>query len=96
MGQILVLLDETDYRIALEHAKAALGQTIRQVTQMLENVYALASMYEVRQSELLKPRNINYVDRKAVVKRIRGPFLMKSLSTRKRNYYAAKIGFEQK
>jgi len=38
--------------------KQPLGKTIRQVTQMLKCPTLLASMYEVRQSELLKLESI--------------------------------------
>jgi membrane fusion protein (multidrug efflux system) len=65
-GQILVKLDETDCQIALGEAKAALGEVIRKVTQMFENVYALGAEYEMRQAQMLN-KEIDYADRKAVV-----------------------------
>ncbi len=65
-GQILVHLDETDCRIALGEAKAALGEMVRKVTQMFENVYVIGSEYEMRQAEMLN-KEIDYVDRKSVV-----------------------------
>jgi membrane fusion protein (multidrug efflux system) len=37
-GQVVVTLDQADYAIALQHAKADLAQTVRQVHQYYENV----------------------------------------------------------
>jgi membrane fusion protein (multidrug efflux system) len=65
-GDVLVRLDETNYRIALDESCAILGETLREVTQMFENVYSLAALYQKRLDELIK-LEIDYIDRRAVV-----------------------------
>ena len=65
-GQILVNLDETDRKIALESSKSHLAETVRTVTTMFENVYMLAAKLEMCQAELFSAE-IDYLDRKQVV-----------------------------
>lgn len=65
-GQVLVRLDQTDRRLAFEKAKTELAESVRRVTKMFENVYALAARFEIRQAELFRAE-VNYLDRKNVV-----------------------------
>lgn len=65
-GQILVELDKTDASIALENAKGYLGQTVRDVASMFEEVYRLKSVVVMRQADLYQ-REVDYCDRKALV-----------------------------
>lgn len=51
-GQPLVRLDDTDTAIALDQAKASLGETVRQVRQMFETAGQLRDSVALRQSEL--------------------------------------------
>ncbi len=85
--QVLVCLDETDYRITLEAAQSRLGQVIRDVTEMFENVYALAAQFELRQAELFKAE-VDYNDRRQVVSE--GAVSDEELIHAEANYYAAK------
>ena len=65
-GQILVTLDETDKRLDLDKASANLGTAIRNVTEMFENVYALAGVVKEREAAFVRAE-IDYIDREAVV-----------------------------
>ena len=65
-GQVLVTLDETDNKIAFEKAKAVLGNTIREVTTLFENVYSLAALLKEKEAELVRAE-IDFLDREAVV-----------------------------
>lgn len=51
-GQLIVLLDDATTRVNLEHAKANLAQTIRQVTQLFENVSQAKANVEVKNNQL--------------------------------------------
>ncbi|MEO8402812.1 MAG: biotin/lipoyl-binding protein, partial [Gammaproteobacteria bacterium] len=53
-GQILIKLDDTDAKIAFQHASAALAVTVRQVKQYYENAAAAQSMLIIRQADLVK------------------------------------------
>ena len=55
-GQPLVQLDATDTRIALQRAEAALGETVREVRQMFDNVGRLKAVVSLRQAELARAR----------------------------------------
>lgn len=65
-GQVLIKLDETDYRIAFDKSKAQLADTIRLVTQKFEQVYAVAALYEMKSAEMVNAE-VEYLDRKEVV-----------------------------
>lgn len=86
-GQVLVELDDTDYQIAFQKAQSAMGETIRQVTQMFENVYSLAALYEEKQSIMIQ-KEIFYLDRKEVVKT--GAISEEEFVRYEAEYYAAK------
>jgi membrane fusion protein (multidrug efflux system) len=51
-GQLLVTLDTTDYEIALDKAKANLGEAVRQVAMLQEQVEQSKATITLRQSEL--------------------------------------------
>lgn len=51
-GQLIVSLDPTDYEIALEQNLANLGQTVRQVASLFENVQEQEANIELRQAQL--------------------------------------------
>ncbi|MBS0619972.1 MAG: efflux RND transporter periplasmic adaptor subunit [Verrucomicrobia bacterium] len=53
-GQLLVELDRTDALIALERAKEALAQTVREVCEKFHQVFAYAAEIEVRNAEWIK------------------------------------------
>lgn len=65
-GQPLFTLDPHDSEIALEQAKATLGQTVRDVVQLFANVYQLEAMIEVRKADLLRA-SLDYEHRKNLV-----------------------------
>ncbi len=89
--QILVALDETDYKISLEAAKSRLGQVIRNVTEMFENVYALGAQFELRQAELFKAE-VDYLDRKQIV--AQGAISDEDFIHAEANYFAAKANVQ--
>jgi membrane fusion protein (multidrug efflux system) len=53
-GQTLVVLDDTDARIALQKAEAALGETVRKVRQLYDNEGQLKANVAVRKADLAK------------------------------------------
>lgn len=53
-GELLVELDETDSKIALEQAQENLAQTVRQVCQMMHTVFAYLSDIEVKRAEFIR------------------------------------------
>ncbi len=55
-GQTLVRFDPADAQVALEQAKAQLGQTVREVRTLFANNQTLASQVEVRNAELERLR----------------------------------------
>lgn len=65
-GQVLVELDRTDRLIDFLHSRSQLGQAIRQVSQMFEKVYVIASQVEVAESNLIQAE-VDYLDRKHIV-----------------------------
>jgi membrane fusion protein (multidrug efflux system) len=65
-GQILVTLDQTDNKIAFEKAKASLGNIVREVTTLFENVYSLAAIVKEKEAELIRAE-IDFLDREAVL-----------------------------
>ena len=65
-GQILVTLDDTDRRLDLDKSSAHLGTAIRNVTEMFENVYALAGVVREKEAAFLKAE-VDFMDREAVV-----------------------------
>ena len=90
-GQVLIRLDETDRQIDLDSAINHLGDTVRQVTKMFENVYSLAAQFEVRQAELFSAE-VDYVDRKSVV--AEGAVSDEDYIHSESNFYAAKASVE--
>ncbi|KTC90826.1 efflux RND transporter periplasmic adaptor subunit [Fluoribacter dumoffii] len=53
-GQILIKLDPTDYKVALQRAKADLAQTVRQVRQYFENAAQAQQNVIVNKANLVK------------------------------------------
>ncbi|HET8609749.1 MAG TPA: HlyD family efflux transporter periplasmic adaptor subunit [Burkholderiales bacterium] len=53
-GQTLVVLDDTDAKIALQKAEAALGETVRKVQQLYDNEGQLKANVAVKQADLAK------------------------------------------
>jgi len=53
-GQCIVQLDPTDNEIALQHAKASLGQIVRQVRQYFENASQAQANVILRNADLMK------------------------------------------
>lgn len=65
-GDVLVLLDPTDTQLVLDQASAALGETIRNVTTLFENVYQALADYRAQEADRVQAE-ILYKDRLAVV-----------------------------
>jgi len=55
-GQVLVRLDDTDTRLVLDRARAALADTVRRTSSLMAECGRLASMVELRRQELAKAR----------------------------------------
>ncbi len=53
-GQILIELDQTDYKIALDKSSALLGQTIREVAQLFAKTNQKKAQIRVAKAEFLK------------------------------------------
>ncbi|ASQ46739.1 HlyD family secretion protein [Legionella clemsonensis] len=66
-GQLLIALDETDSKIALEKAKAKLALTVREVCQAFHDVFRLRAEVDVKRAEHLKAKQ-NYQHRAGVIK----------------------------
>lgn len=72
-GQVIIKLDPTDNAVALQRAKANLGQTVRQVRQYYENVAEAQQNLILRKADLVKAqldlkRRLGLVGQKAVSK----------------------------
>ncbi len=65
-GQPIVEIDRHDYEIALEGAKADLGNAVRQVTQMFLKVEELEAKKESSKADLVRT-TLDYEHRKALV-----------------------------
>jgi membrane fusion protein (multidrug efflux system) len=70
-GQALVKLDPSDTEIALQHAQAALAQTVRQVKQTFENAQRAQETLILRNADLMKAqidlkRRIGLVGERAI------------------------------
>jgi membrane fusion protein, multidrug efflux system len=65
-GQILVTLDETDKKIAFNKSCSILGDTVREVTMLFENVYTEAALVKERQAAFVKAE-VDFIDREALV-----------------------------
>ncbi|MCH9621461.1 MAG: putative multidrug resistance protein EmrK [Chlamydiia bacterium] len=65
-GQILVTLDETDNKIAFNKAVSDLALTIREVTELFENVYRNAAIVKEREAEFMRAE-VDFIDREALV-----------------------------
>ena len=57
VGQPLVRLDSSDARVALEHAEAQLGQTVREVRALYAGGSALEAAVRQKESDLAKARD---------------------------------------
>ena len=55
-GQLVVQLDETDAKIALDDAKENLGKVVREVCQIFHRTFAYQSDIQVRSAELIKTK----------------------------------------
>lgn len=55
-GQLIISLDETDAKIALDNARENLAATVRQVCQMFHQTAAYQADIEVRKAELIKTK----------------------------------------
>jgi membrane fusion protein (multidrug efflux system) len=86
-GQILIELDKTDREIALEKAKAVLGEKIREVTKLFEAVYVSASEYD-KANAFFVDAEVRYVNRKEVVES--GAISEEEYIHAEAAYYAAK------
>lgn len=53
-GELLVELDETDAKIALDSAREALANTVRSVCQMVHSVFAFRSEIEMKKAEFIR------------------------------------------
>jgi membrane fusion protein, multidrug efflux system len=73
-GQVLVRLDASDARIALERAEAMLAQTVREVRGLYANNLALAATVRLRESEVARAQTD--VERKADDLQRRQPLLV--------------------
>lgn len=58
-GQLLAVIDDTDYKIALENAKANLGKTVRAYANLATNVQSAKDAVTVKETQLNKAQ-INY------------------------------------
>lgn len=65
-GQVLVTLDPTTYQIQFDESLAALGNTVRQVQQLFDQVGQLSASLEV-QLVNLDLAKIHFINRKALV-----------------------------
>ncbi len=65
-GQVLVTLDQTDNKILFDKACANLGNTVRSVTALFENVYTLAAIVREKEAAFIRAE-VDYIDREAVV-----------------------------
>lgn len=65
-GQLLVTLDETDARIALNQAEKELAQVVRDVCQLFHQVFVLQSEIAVRKAEYIKTAQ-DYEHRRDVI-----------------------------
>ena len=90
-GQVLIELDKTDRTITFEMAKSHLADTIRNVTTMFENVYALAAQFEMKQAALFSAE-VDYLDRKNIVSE--GAVSDEDFIHAESTYYAAKASVD--
>lgn len=93
-GQIIVKLDQADYQIALQNAKAHLAQTVRQVRQYFENVdkakqSVIATKANLQKAELDLKRRKSLVGNRAV-SREELQHYQTTLDTAEADYKAAK------
>ena len=64
-GQLLVTLDTTDAKIALEKAKETLAQTVRQVCELFHQVFVYRAEIDLKTAELIRDVQ-DYVHRQRV------------------------------
>jgi membrane fusion protein, multidrug efflux system len=65
-GQVLVELDKTDYKIALDMVSSELGKTLRDVSDLFQSVRETALRYK-EQEALVKNYEVEFLDRKSLV-----------------------------
>ncbi|MBV8803310.1 MAG: HlyD family efflux transporter periplasmic adaptor subunit [Gammaproteobacteria bacterium] len=53
-GQVLIKFDPTDTQVALQHAEAALAETVREVRQLFENVKRAKAALDLRKAGWIK------------------------------------------
>ena len=53
-GQVLVTIDSADFQVALDQAKAQLGQALRRVQGYFANEQALAGQVSARQADIVR------------------------------------------
>ncbi len=61
-GQLVIQLNETDAKIALEKAKKELANTVRHICQLYHEVFQLKAEIEVRKRFLPKPDKISIIE----------------------------------
>lgn len=64
-GQLLVTLDTTDAKIALEKAKETLAQTVREVCELFHRVFVYRAEIDLKMAELIRDAQ-DYVHRQRV------------------------------
>lgn len=64
-GQLLVELDTTDAKIALEHAQETLAQTVRDVCGLFHNVFVYQAEIELKKAQLIRNAQ-DYLHRQGV------------------------------
>lgn len=64
-GQLLVTLDPTDAKIALEKAKEMLAQTVREVCELFHQVFVIRAEIDLKMAELIRDAQ-DYVHRQKV------------------------------
>ncbi len=102
-GQVLIELDETDYRFAFEMAKNDLAETVRSVVQMFIRVEELRAELEQKDAELFKTEKdyqnrVNLVGVGGVSKEefehVEAAYVS-ALSSRKETYHALQSAIAQ-
>ena len=66
-GQLIVTLDETDWKIALQKAEEELAQTVRQVCELFHQVFAYKAEINLKTAELIRDAQ-DYLHRYRVFK----------------------------
>jgi membrane fusion protein (multidrug efflux system) len=90
-GDVIIQLDETDFKLAYENEKALLGKMVREVCQTFHQAFAYAADIEVRKAELIKAKQ-DWDHRIAVVNQggVSVENMEHAVAALKANYYAFK------